>query len=1045
MNHAGDKQWRREFGLPEPGGNVFFASKADLKTAGPESSQAHVVRRAFDLLKLDGVLCTDKTPLVYFKQVRRIDKAEILLLHRTFWNHGGAPILVLIAPQDVHVYSGLVRPVSETDTQGRISGLVERLDRASSALTEFLPAVESGEFFRRHQDSFNPAHRVDRDLLDNLQATRQELLAAATGKLDTSVLDALLCRLVFACYLFDRNVVGENYLEAIGLRDAAHLRDVLGVRPRSQAKKYLYDLFRKLGDDFNGDLFSDNLESEARLVSASCIGPLDDFFRATDAQTGQGSFWPYDFAAIPVEAISAIYERFLKGADRRQGAVYTPRFLAELLLDVALADTPSLLGRRYLDPAAGSGIFLVGLFNRMAEEWREVNPDARNDRRARELRKILCESLCGVDINPTACRITAFSLYLAYLDQLSPRDIQELQQKGHKLPRLVHYPAHATASEVEGNIWCGDFFADPAQYPAAVDLVIGNPPWGSSATGDTAAAQWCGHPDRQYPVPDKQISAAFVWKAAHHTVDEGRICFVLPHGTLFNHNETAIEFQRALFTHHAVDHVLNLADYQFFLFEEARHPAIVLNYRRKAPAGRHHEIQYWAPKTDWLVTRADVISIMPEDRSTLTLGEVLDDLEGEDAPQIWKQHYWATPRDRRLVDRLSLYARLRNHVRQNKEPAGAKRWLIAEGFQPVGERDDKLKARTLRLPSKLFVEATSPALNLFLLAEDCVKLPAAEVRVRSRSNKVTAVFRAPHVLVAKGFTSIAFADFDVSFRHALRGICGPKEDRDLLVFLAAYLRSPLARYFLFQTSSNWGVSRQEVHVEELLRLPFPLPDTLPDPRRAWEIVRQVSRQVTSAAAKARDAFADPQRLALVRDTEDDVEILIDEYFDVLPLEKAVLEDTLRVIIPSVRPTRGRSAVPTIDPSKEQQRDDYTKRLCETLNSWAKTSQFVVQGRSIGSPNLGIGLAILQKTRNREDALSGAEEFGNILAALALFRDVTSHTFNVVDLPRAAKVFDRDCLYVLKPIGQRFWTQTAALNDADEIAGSILMHTSKEMA
>jgi len=170
------------------------------------------------------------------------------------------------------------------------------------------------------------------------------------------------------------------------------------------------------------------------------MDPLDEFFRATNVR-GQRSFWPYDFAAIPIETISAIYERFLKSPDKREGAFYTPRFLAELVLDVALGTTHSLLGHRYLDPACGSGIFLVGLFNRMAAEWKQANPEARNDRRARELRKILCGSLCGVDINPTACRITAFSLYLAYLDQLSPRDIQELHQKGHKLPRLVTIPS----------------------------------------------------------------------------------------------------------------------------------------------------------------------------------------------------------------------------------------------------------------------------------------------------------------------------------------------------------------------------------------------------------------------------------------------------------------------------------------------------------------------------------------------------------------------------------------------------------------------------
>ena len=43
------------------------------------------------------------------------------------------------------------------------------------------------------------------------------------------------------------------------------------------------------------------------------------------------------------------------------------------------------------------------------------------------------------------------------------------------------------------------------------------------------------------------------------------------------------------------------------------------------------------------------------------------------------------------------------------------------------------------------------------------------------------------------------------------------------------------------------------------------------------------------------------------------------------------------------------------------------------------------------------------------------------------------------------VFDQDSLYVVKPIGQRYWSQTAALNDADEIAGTILMHPHGDQA
>jgi hypothetical protein len=157
---------------------------------------------------------------------------------------------------------------------------------------------------------------------------------------------------------------------------------------------------------------------------------------------------------------------------------------------------------------------LVGLFNRMAEEWKRANPGARNDRRAKELVELLRSRIYGIDSNPTACRITAFSLCLAYLDQLSPRDIQKLQAKGRVLPRLVAGFDQLDGTLSDGGIWCGDFFDENARYPSDVDLVIGNPPWGSIAGAGTVAAEWLSR--HNYSVPDGQIAAAFMWKAATH-------------------------------------------------------------------------------------------------------------------------------------------------------------------------------------------------------------------------------------------------------------------------------------------------------------------------------------------------------------------------------------------------------------------------------------------------------------------------------------------------------------------------------------------------
>src|SRR5260370_272375 len=115
MSVSANNGWRSEFGIASAGPKDFFASKEELNAPGMTASQGHVLRRAFDLLELDGVLCTENTPLVYFKQVNRVEPAEVARLHRTFWNHGGAPILVLIAPDQVQIYSGLVRPQADSN------------------------------------------------------------------------------------------------------------------------------------------------------------------------------------------------------------------------------------------------------------------------------------------------------------------------------------------------------------------------------------------------------------------------------------------------------------------------------------------------------------------------------------------------------------------------------------------------------------------------------------------------------------------------------------------------------------------------------------------------------------------------------------------------------------------------------------------------------------------------------------------------------------------------------------------------------------------
>ena len=768
------------FGIEKGTYPGFVASVDELVMEDPYS---HRLRQDFKFLELDGVFYSETTPLVYFKKVDTIDHDQALRLHRRFWNHGTAPILVLVAPDQVHVYSCMVRPQPMQKSIAKPSCLVDTLERAADVLQHFLIEVESGAYFREHEESFDANSRVDRDLLTNLSNAREVLQENVRDDVVKDKIDALLCRLVFACYLFDREVIGEQYLADLGIVGCAHLRDVLGIRPLQSAKSKLYKFFQQLGEDFNGDLFSDDLGEEERLVQSEYIKTLHEFFHGTDVRTHQGQFWPYDFGYIPVETISAIYERFLKSDGDRDGAFYTARFLSDIVLDTALEGTKALIGKTFLDPACGSGIFLVGLFNRLAWEWTQAHPDASNKRRAEGLIGLLRNSLFGVDKNRVACRIAAFSLYLAYLDKLSPRDIRELQRNGPPLPHLVDEAGGEACGldSARRNIVCADFFSACLPLPENVDFVVGNPPWGS-VKEDTPAARWCE--DTERVMPNRQIATAFVWKAIKHARAKSAVCFVLPYGTLFNHGAKALEFQKAWFEEHLVERVLNLTDLRFFLFRDAIHPAIIVRYRNVPPDKNHDKVEYWAPKVSWPTTKVDVISVGPRDRTELAIADVLKDLNTPDAPQVWKRHFRATPRDMKFLDRLMELPRLRDHVQGPHKRNGPKRWVMAEGFQRSGPSDDKSREKCLELSSHRFIGTLNPEIDLFLLPKDCSNLSSRTIFVRQRSSSYTGTFKAPHVLVTHGFKRIAFANFDVSFEKSVRGIHGPPEDRNLLMFLA---------------------------------------------------------------------------------------------------------------------------------------------------------------------------------------------------------------------------------------------------------------------
>lgn len=1034
---------------------VFYRSLDEIEQAPAHLPYLHAMRQAWRLLRLDGIFCVQNRPTIYFKEAKRSDPERIQMLHRKLWNQGTATLLLVILPAEIQVYSGLVPPSKPDDSVARDGRLVDTLERTAGALElrSLIRQVETGFFYAQHLDSFRADQAVDHFLLENLRAVRDELLVDDWSH---RAVHTLLGRIIFVCYLVDRGIISANHFERAGGDGIKRLGELFSLSD-VKVRHVLAKLFKDLQAKFNGSMFVDGDHADANKLSSDQIACLCRFLQGEEIKKKQRTlgFWGYDFSVIPVETISAIYEEFLAAEDpngrKSSGAFYTKRHLAEFVVDTALEGVTQLHRKKCLDPACGSGIFLVILFSRMAESWRRENPGVQNVTRTRALIDILKNQLCGVDKMETACRITCFSLYLTLLDQLNPPDIDELYIKhGAVLPDILALAANSYQARDGRVVVEGNFFDATLPIAHDFDLVIGNPPWVSRGGAEMEAAptNWYssgGNPHladapqgktarRAWFMPNGELAIPFLWKAPVHLNDAGNACLLVPSKILLN-DKTNL-FQSHWFSRHTVRQVVQLADLRRILFANALCPATIVLLGRDVGEAKP-PVSFLAPKVSREDPRPDAITISPEDVKSIDVDSIQRHALADRAPMLWKKFLWATPRDMKFLDYLSSYPPLSDIVGKPKEK---KRWVQGQGFQPWKRESFKRNPSTYpkRIEiswkaDRLYLDAGSKEMGLVLTKGKCRHV-GHEFRDGLRRSPDQNIFLGPKVLFNQGFTNFAYCDFSVLFQHSLQSIAGPDGDKVLLKFLTAYLNSRLATYFLFHSAANWGTERDKVHLFEVMRLPFPLPEDFSTPATQFSILSTVEQVLDDYASGVENS-------PLINDskfseTVDTLNGLVNAYFDLSDSEVMLVDDTVNVIEPSSTPSSKAGSIETLRTPNPTERIHYADTLCAALNDWAKRGPWRVSAAITLAQNQGMALVTLRKSKKATatservapDALDSA-----IRRMRGVLREKRGGLHHLLDL----KVFDGAEIHMLKRLELRSWTRTAALNDADEIAAAIL--------
>ena len=578
-----------------------------------------------------------------------------------------------------------------------------------------------------------------------------------------------------------------------------------------------------------------------------------------------------------------------------------------------------------------------------------------------------------------------------------------------------------------------DFFAvEPAA--AQVDVVVGNPPWSSRRGERHSSLEWCE--SERLPAPGREQAWPFVWKSLRHLREDGAVAFLLPAmGFLHNHAGRAVEARRRLLRAAQVFSVVNFADMRWQLFDGAVRPAALLLLGHLPAGGAPYRVDYLTPKADLNLKSRRLITIGSADRCRL------DSRLVETDPSVFKRRLWLSEPEARLFNYLAQFPRLGDLVAgfgalSRRRESTQNRWVIGQGFKP---------ANVERLPDVTYErERSGVVTRVPYLPIDRFRIPAlTSESLRPWKDDIVhrkgfeAGFEGPRVLVPRGIAAAAgkaerlraaYIEEPLTFQHIIQAIVVPPGDERRAMLLTGLLNSRLMLWFAFHATSSFGSDRPEVQQAELLCLPFPGPDDMPD--------RQQSRAAANALAtlvEKQVRKVDRTRGSGVgeRDPLREIDRLAYDFFCLSEEERVLVEDTVEHVIPAVQPTRG--SFPELwRASTASDRRAYASTLADSVAGWLDS------GCTVGTRLVARNddLAVLKLSLREAPGGFDYGEDNDVTVAAALSR-LSKHVQqplpgNFQSMPDFRVFIDRD-LFVVKPAGKRFWLRSAAVADANAIA------------
>lgn len=214
---------------------------------------------------------------------------------------------------------------------------------------------------------------------------------------------------VYVRVLEDRGLV-----TPVRLRTAESQRLFQRLSPGLGDTAFLRWIFRDLASSGGVPELFVPQPAELALPSNSASTKLVEFWRQTD-ETDQQLKYRFDDEHFDGRLMGDLYQDLDPVVKLRYALLQTPEFVVDFILDNTLTPAIAKFGAeavRVLDPACGSGHFILAAFKRLVSAMRTLRPDATS---ATIVRDVLAR-VVGIDLNDYACGLARARLVMTALE-----------------------------------------------------------------------------------------------------------------------------------------------------------------------------------------------------------------------------------------------------------------------------------------------------------------------------------------------------------------------------------------------------------------------------------------------------------------------------------------------------------------------------------------------------------------------------------------------------------------------------------------------------